>query len=180
MINNFMDIVKLIKEPLNRTIPDELKGKVKLRIAKPGTKVIRFKSKRIVEIEPDGHFNVLKVKNTLLPFKGLNSKIAYANLEGNNLQEVRQEIISDMDRKETKLILNAIKVFGTQKVTMIRRKISPDIARLMGAEVDSAQRALIVNPTPVTKEGEKSGKFYYAVYGYESVIITLVDKKGGK
>ena len=178
MITNPLDVVKLIKEPLDRRIPNKLKGKVKLRIAKPGTKVIRFKSKGVVEIEPNGNFNVSKVKNTLLSFKGLNSKIAYVNLEGDNLQEIRQEILNDMDEKETKLVLNAVKKFGDKKITMIRRRISPEIAKLMGMG-KKIQRALIVHPVAITKEGDKSGKFYYGVYGYESIIMTLINK-GGK
>ncbi len=179
MITNFMDIVKSIKEPLDRKIPKDLKGKVRFRVVKAGTQTILFRKKRIIEIEPDGNFDVINSINILLPFKGLNSKIAYVNLEGNNLQQIRQEIINDMDAKETTLVLNAIKVFGKQKVIMIRRRISPDIIKIMGMN-KRAQRALIVNPTPVTKKGEKSGKFYYAVYGYESIILMLVDKKGGK
>ena len=179
MIFNFLDLYKLIKEPLDRKIPKDLKGKVKLRVVKAGTKVVRFKATKIIDVDTSGRFNVFKVKNISLPFKGLTSTIAYANLEGNNLQQVRQEIFNDMDAKETTLVLNAIKVFGKQKVTMIRRRISPEITKIMGTN-KRTQRAIIVNPTPVTKKGEKSGKFYYAVYGYESIILTLVNKKGGK
>ena len=52
-------------------------------------------------------------------------------------------------------------------------KISPDIAKLMGADVDTAQRALIVNPTPVNKSGIPT--LAYAIYGYESNIFTITN-----
>lgn len=57
----------------------------------------------------------------------------------------------------------------------VRRKISADIAKLMGADVDSAQRALIVNPTPVNVSGTNT--LAYGVFGYESIIYCLKNRK---
>jgi len=56
-------------------------------------------------------------------------------------------------------------------VKFVRRKINAGIAQLMGAEVDSAQRALVVNPTPVNVTGVNT--LAYGVYGYESVIFCI-------
>lgn len=53
----------------------------------------------------------------------------------------------------------------------VRRRISAEIAGLMGADVDTAQRALIVNPTPVNVAGTNTLGF--GVYGYESIIWAI-------
>jgi energy-converting hydrogenase Eha subunit A len=55
----------------------------------------------------------------------------------------------------------------------IRRKINAEVAKLMGAEVDKAQRALIVNPTPVNVGGVNT--LAYGVFGYESLIWAIVN-----
>jgi len=46
---------------------------------------------------------------------------------------------------------------------------------LMGATVDNAQRALIVNPTPVNLAGVNT--LAYGVYGYESIIFCITNPK---
>jgi hypothetical protein len=53
--------------------------------------------------------------------------------------------------------------------------ISPEIAKLMGATVDNAQRALIVNPTPVNLAGVNT--LAYGCYGYESIIFCITNPK---
>lgn len=60
-------------------------------------------------------------------------------------------------------------------IKFVRRKISPDIAKLMGADVDKAQRATIVNPTPVNVSGTNT--LAYGVYGYESIIFCITNPK---
>jgi len=57
----------------------------------------------------------------------------------------------------------------------VRRRISAEIAQLMGADVDTAQRALIVNPTPVIVAGVNTLGF--GVYGYESFIWAIKNIK---
>lgn len=57
----------------------------------------------------------------------------------------------------------------------VRRRISPEIAKLMGADVDTAQRALVVNPTPVNVSGTNT--LGYGVYGYESYIWCIKNIK---
>ena len=61
-------------------------------------------------------------------------------------------------------------------IHFVRRKISANIAKLMGADVDKAQRALIVNPTPVNVSGTNT--LAYGVYGYESIIWAIKNRKG--
>ena len=60
-------------------------------------------------------------------------------------------------------------------IEFVRKEISADIARLMGAQVDKLQRALIVNPTPVNVTGVNT--LAYGVYGYESVIEAIKNRK---
>lgn len=60
----------------------------------------------------------------------------------------------------------------------VRRKISAEIAKLMGADVDTAQRALIVNPTPVNVSGTNT--LGYGVYGYQSYIWAIKNIKALK
>ena len=58
-------------------------------------------------------------------------------------------------------------------IVFVRRRISAEVAKLMGADVDSAQRCTIVNPTPVQDEGNRLA---YGVYGYESIIWAITNK----
>ncbi len=60
-------------------------------------------------------------------------------------------------------------------IEFVRRKISADIARLMGAQIDNTQRALIVNPVPVNVSGTNT--LAYGVFGYESVIEAIKNRK---
>ncbi len=65
-------------------------------------------------------------------------------------------------------------------VKFVRRRISPEIAKLMGADVDNAQRAVIVNPTPVIADPGTTGSSFsnllaYGVYAYESLVMAIVN-----
>lgn len=80
-----------------------------------------------------------------------------------------------MDAKKAILVARNSRIAEGKPVKFVRRRISPDIAKLMGADVDSAQRALIVNPTPVNNAGTNT--LAYGVYGYESVIFTITNPK---
>ena len=80
-----------------------------------------------------------------------------------------------MDSKKLILVAKNSRIAEGKPIKFVRRKISADIAQLMGAEVDSAQRAIIVNPTPVNKAGVNT--LAYGVYGYESVIFTITNPK---
>lgn len=58
-------------------------------------------------------------------------------------------------------------------VAFVRRRIAPAIAKLMGAEVTDAERAIVVNPTPVNVAGTNT--LAYGVYGYESTIFAITN-----
>ena len=65
-------------------------------------------------------------------------------------------------------------------VKFVRRRISPEIAKLMGADVDGAQRATIVNPTPVIADPGTTGSttsnlLAYGIYAYESLVMAIVN-----
>lgn len=61
-----------------------------------------------------------------------------------------------------------------------RRRIPENIARLMGADVDKAQRAVIVVPTPVIADPGVTGSAFsnllaYGTYAYESLVMAIVN-----
>ena len=78
-----------------------------------------------------------------------------------------------------KFILVATNSTQTQgkPVHFVRRRISPEIAQLMGANVDSAQRALFVNPFPVNIGGTNPNTLAYGVYGYEAIVEVIKNPK---
>jgi hypothetical protein len=77
----------------------------------------------------------------------------------------------------TKFILVAVDstISNRKPLAFVRRRVSPEIAELMGADVDNAQRALIVNPTPVQVAGTNT--LAYGVYAYEQVIWAILNPK---
>ena len=78
-----------------------------------------------------------------------------------------------LDSKKLVLIAKNSRIAEGKPIKFVRRKVSATIAQLMGANVDAAQRALIVNPTPVNLAGVNT--LAYGVYGYESVIFTITN-----
>ena len=80
-----------------------------------------------------------------------------------------------LNTKRFILIARNSRIAEGKPIIFVRRKISADIAQLMGADVDKAQRALFVNPTPVIVSG--TNKLAYGVYGYESVVQAIVNPK---
>ena len=72
------------------------------------------------------------------------------------------------------LVATNSRIADGKPITFVRRKISAEIAKLMGAEVDTAQRANIVNPVPVQASGNKLA---YGVYSYESIIFAITNPK---
>jgi len=80
-----------------------------------------------------------------------------------------------LNAKKMILVARNSRIAEGKPVKFVRRKINADIAKLMGADVDNAQRALIVNPTPVNNAGVNT--LAYGVYGYESVIYTITNPK---
>jgi hypothetical protein len=73
------------------------------------------------------------------------------------------------------LVAKNSRISEGKPIKFVRRLISPEIAKLMGATVDGAQRATIVNPTPVNLAGVNY--LAYGVYGYESIIFCITNPK---
>ena len=73
------------------------------------------------------------------------------------------------------LVAKNSRIAEGKPIKFVRRLINADIAKLMGAEVDAAQRAIIVNPTPVNNAGVNT--LAYGVYGYESVCYFISNPK---
>jgi len=80
-----------------------------------------------------------------------------------------------MDKKKMILVARDSTIAEGKPIKFVRRIINADIARLMGAEVDSAQRALVVGGTPVNLAGVNT--LAYSIYGYESQIFTITNPK---
>jgi len=79
-----------------------------------------------------------------------------------------------LDAKAMILLATNSRIADGKPITFVRRRISPEIAKLMGANVDEAQRANIVNPVPVQASGNKLA---YGVYAYESIIFAITNPK---
>lgn len=76
---------------------------------------------------------------------------------------------------KNKMILIAInsRIASGKPITFVRRRIPPEIAQLMGADVDNAQRALWIGDTPVNVTGTDTLGF--SVLGYESVVMAITN-----
>jgi hypothetical protein len=85
--------------------------------------------------------------------------------------------VNIMGAKKLILVAKNSRIAEGKPVKFVRRRISPDIAKLMGANVNEAQRALIVNPVPVQTElaGTHYNLLAYGVYGFESVIFCITN-----
>lgn len=81
-----------------------------------------------------------------------------------------------LDQKKMLLVARNSRIAEGKPIAFVRRRISADIARQMGADVDSAQRAVYVNPTPVVDAG--TNKLGFGVQGYESVIFCVKNPYG--
>jgi len=77
------------------------------------------------------------------------------------------------------LLAKNSRVASGKPVWFVRRKINPEIARMMGADVDSAQRAIMVGQVPevVDFSGNSSNVLGFSVVGYESVIFAIPNPK---
>lgn len=84
-----------------------------------------------------------------------------------------------LDSKKMVLVARNSTIAEGKPIQFVRRKINPAIAKLMGADVDMAQRAVIVSqtPVPINTSGTTDLVLGYAVYGYESVVIAVKNPK---
>lgn len=71
------------------------------------------------------------------------------------------------------LIARNSRVASGKPIKFVRRRIPADMAKLMGADVDKAQRALLVNPMPINNAGVPTAG--YGVYALESIIWAITN-----
>ncbi len=71
------------------------------------------------------------------------------------------------------LIAKNSRVGQGKPIKFIRRRIPAEVAKLMGAEVDKAQRAVLAVPMPVPVSGVLTAG--YGVYAMESIIWSIVN-----
>ena len=83
-----------------------------------------------------------------------------------------------LDTNKFVLVARDSTIAKGKPVIFVRREIPADIAKLMGAEVDAAERGLWVNPAPVQVAGANT--LGYGVYGYESVVLAITNKRAIK
>jgi len=80
-----------------------------------------------------------------------------------------------MNTNHAILIAKNSRIAEGAPIKFVRRKINAEIAQLMGADIDNAQRAIVVNPTPVNVAGVNT--LAYGVYGFESVCYFISNPK---
>jgi len=80
-----------------------------------------------------------------------------------------------LDAKKAILVARNSRVAEGRPVKFVRRKINPAIAKQMGADVDTAQRAIIVGTVPTVVAGTNT--LAYSVFGYESNIQCITNPK---
>lgn len=76
-----------------------------------------------------------------------------------------------LDKDKMIIVARNSRLAKGKPIGFVRRKISPQIAELMGANVDTAQRALWIGETPVNVAGTDTLAF--SVYGYESIVLAI-------
>jgi len=101
---------------------------------------------------------------------------------GFEIQKIYGKVADDVDNETEDDVMGSYKAILVARdsriaegkpIKFVRRQISPEIANLMGANVDNAQRAIIVNPVPVIDSG--ANKRAIGVYGMESFIFAITN-----
>jgi len=104
------------------------------------------------------------------------------NKMGFEIQKIYGKVADDVDTETEDDVMGSYKAILVARdsriaegkpIKFVRRQISPEIANLMGANVDNAQRAIIVNPVPVIDSG--ANKRAIGVYGMESFIFAITN-----
>ena len=104
------------------------------------------------------------------------------NKMGFEIQKIYGKVADDVDNETEDDVMGSYKAILVARdsriaegkpIKFVRRQISPEIANLMGANVDNAQRAIIVNPVPVIDGG--ANKRAIGVYGMESFIFAITN-----
>ena len=80
-----------------------------------------------------------------------------------------------LDTSHFILIARNSRISEGKPIQFVRRRITPALAEQMGANIDTAQRALFVGHTPVQVDfsGTTSNVLGYSIYGYESVVLAI-------
>lgn len=84
-----------------------------------------------------------------------------------------------MDKKKIILVAKNSRIAEGKPIQFVRRNISAEIATQMGANVDSAQRAIWVNPVPqyVELSAVTEPVLGFGVHGYESYVMCIKNPK---
>jgi hypothetical protein len=123
----------------------------------------------------DKAINATNVGGVSLPAKLKELGIEVVKMFGKVAVETGETEVAIMPAGKMILVAKNSRMSEGKPIKFVRRLISPEIAKLMGATVDNAQRALIVNPTPVNLAGVNT--LAYGCYGYESIIFCITNPK---
>lgn len=123
----------------------------------------------------DKAINATNVGGVSLPAKLKELGIEVVKMFGKVSVDVGEAEVAIMPAGKMILVAKNSRISEGKPIKFVRRLISAEIAKLMGATVDNAQRALIVNPTPVNLAGVNT--LAYGVYGYESIIFCITNPK---
>ena len=123
----------------------------------------------------DKAINATNVGGVSLPAKLKELGIEVIKMFGKVSSASNEAEVAIMPAGKMILIAKNSRMSEGKPIKFVRRLISPEIAKLMGATVDNAQRALIVNPTPVNLAGVNT--LAYGIYGYESIIFCITNPK---
>ena len=123
----------------------------------------------------DKAINATNVGGVSLPAKLKELNIEVVKMFGKVSVETGESEVAIMPAGKMILVAKNSRISEGKPIKFVRRLISPEIAKLMGATVDGAQRATIVNPTPVTVTGSLT--LAYGIYSYESVIFCITNPK---
>jgi len=83
-----------------------------------------------------------------------------------------------MNTNKAILLARNSRIAQGKPVKFARRRISPSIAEWMGADVDTAQRGMVVGHTPVIVESTGAKNVLaYSIYGYESIAMAITNPK---
>lgn len=126
----------------------------------------------------DKKINATNVGGISLPAKLKELGIEVVKIFGKVSIADNEAEVSLLDTNKMILVARNSRIAEGKPIKFVRRKIAPAIAQLMGADVDKAQRALVVGGTPVNVAGVNT--LAYSVYGYESVVFAITNPKAIK
>lgn len=107
--------------------------------------------------------------NEMLRQKGIEVMKIYGKFsEDSSETEVEKRI---MEKEDMILLAKNSRIDEGKPITFVRRKISAQLAELMGAEVDNAYRLTLADGAPVIVAGNNT--FGYSVWGYESLVMFI-------